>query len=207
MRYILSKMSVLGCFLCIIGAIFTIQGIIARYNLANIKESYSKFEIRNGRYIEYDISKENLIGRCYMDSDGSVNFSPYCNTDALSSNQFYLTAINGNSDYYVSLVIPREYQKDFQKMLKSDDTYHVVGKFDKLRGILIYEGIAKCLGTNDKSKIDQIVSADYQIRIVNLENEKKELYKGLSILVCGGLLFLFSLEIERKNLMQNLDNV
>lgn len=198
MKYILSKMSILGCFLCIIGASFTIQGIIARYNLANIKESYSKFETKNGRYIEYDIAREDLIGRYYTDSDGSVKFSPYCVTDAPSSNQFYLVAINKNSDYYVSLVITREHQKAFKKMLNSDDSYHVVGKFDKLRGILIYEGIAKCLGTNDRSKIDQIISANHQIRIVNFEDEKKILYKGLSILVIGLLIFLFALEKERR---------
>ena len=200
MRYILSKMSVLGCFLCIIGAIFTIQGIIIRYNLANIKESYNKFEIKKGRYIEYDIAKEDLIGRHYSNQDGSNEFSPYCNTDALSSNQFYLVAINKNSDYYVSLVITREHQKDFKKILKSDDIYHVVGKFNKLRGILIYEGIAKCLGINDKSNIDQIISTDYQINIVDSEDEKKKLYKGLSILVIGGLIFLFSLEKRKKQI-------
>lgn len=207
MRYILSKMSVLGCFLSIIGAVFTIQGIIVRYNLTNIKDSYNQFEIKNGRYIEYDITKEYLLGRYYTNQDGSNQFSPYCNTDALSSNQFYLAAINKDFNYYVSLVIVRDHQKNFKKMLNSNEPYHIVGKFVKLRGILIYEGIAKCLGTDNKSKINQIVSMDHQIKIVNLESEKKILYKGLSILVVGVLIFISSLEIDRKCRMQNVDNL
>lgn len=200
MEYILSKMSVLGCFLCVVGAIFTIQGIIVRFNLTNIKESYNKFEIRNGRYIEYDISKENLIGSYYTNSDGYVNFSPYCNTDALSSNQIYLVATNKDSDYYISLVVVRKYQKDFINMLNSDNTYHIFGKFNKFRGILIYEGIAQCMGIDDSSEFDQIISTDHQIKIVDLDDEKKILYKGLAIFAIGLLIFLSTLEIEKKRL-------
>lgn len=199
MRYIFSKLSILGCFLSIVGAILTIQGILVRYNLTNIKESYRKFEIKNGRYIEYDITKEDLIGHYYT-NNGSIQYSAYCNTDALSSNQYYVVSVNEDSDYFVSLLVVRAYQKDFQTMLNSDDTYHIVGKFEKFRTILVYNIIAECLGINDRAKLDQIISSDHQIRIVDLEDEKKILYKGLSILMIGLFLFLVTLVREKVDI-------
>lgn len=200
MRYIFSKLSILGCFLSIIGAILTIQGILVRYNLTNIKESYRKFEIKNGRYIEFEIVKEDLIGSYYTNPNGSIHYGPYCNTDALSSNQYYMVSVNEDSDYYVSLLVVREYQKDFQKKLNSDDTYHIVGKFEKFRNMLAYDIIAECLGINDRAKLDQIISSDHQIRIVDLEDEKKILYKGLSILIIGLFLFFVTLEKEKVDI-------
>lgn len=198
MRYILSKMSVLGCFLCIIGAIFTIQGIIIRYNLANIKESYNKFEIKKGRYIEYDISKENLIGSYYTNPDGSTGYGPYCAEFGYIAKQTYIVSINEKSNYYVPLVVTDKYIKKFSKTSYGDESYHIFGKFEKLAYPLDYEMIAKCLGTENKSKINKSVSSYYQIKIVDLKNEKKILYKGLSFLIIGLLIFLVTLEIEGK---------
>lgn len=118
MEYILSKMSVLGCFLCVVGAIFTIQGIIVRCNLTNIKESYNKFEIRNGRYIEYDISKEDLIGSYYTNPDGSIKYGPYCAEIGYIAKQTYIVSINEDSNYYVPLIVPNKFIKKFSKAIK-----------------------------------------------------------------------------------------
>lgn len=200
MRYIFSKRSILGCFLCIIGTILTIQGLIVRYNLTNIKESYRKFEIKNGRYIEFDIVKEDLIGSYYTNQNGSIQYYPYCNTDALSSYESYVVSVNEDSDYYVSLLVVQKYLKDFNHMLDSNDTYHIVGKFEKLRSTLLYDVIAECLGIDDRSKLDQVLSTDHQIRIVDLNDEKKILYKGLSILLIGLFLFVITLEKEKVDI-------
>ena len=206
MKYILSKMSILGCFLCIIGAIFTIQGIIARYNLANIKESYSKFEIKNGRYIEYDISKKDLIGSYYTNPGGSIGYGPYCAEFGYIAKQTYIVSINEKSNYYVPLVVTDKYIKKFSKTSYGDESYHIFGKFEKLAYPLDYEMIAKCVGTDNRPKIDALISSCHQIRIVNLEDEKKILYKGLSFLIMGLLIFLFALEKERRKLDTKVDN-
>lgn len=190
----------MGCFLCIIGTILTLQGLIVRYNLTNIKESYRKFEIKNGRYIEFDIVKEDLIGSYYTNQNGSIQYYPYCNTDALSSYESYVVSVNEDSDYYVSLLVVQKYLKDFNHMLDSNDTYHIVGKFEKLRSTLLYDVIAECLGIDDRSKLDQVLSTDHQIRIVDLNDEKKILYKGLSILLIGLFLFLVTLEKEKVDI-------
>ena len=194
MRYTLSKMSVFGCFLCIIGVIFTIQGIIVRYNLANIKESYSKFEIKNGRYIEYDITMEYLIGSYYTNPDGSIKYGPYCSVDAYSLDQTYIVAINNNLDYYVPLLVIREYQKEFEKIINSTESCHLFCKIEKSNHILDYDIIAKCTGINNKSDIDYFISSDYQLRIANREDEEKILYKGLFFLLVGLLIFFVTLK-------------
>lgn len=194
MRYILSKMSVFGCFLCMIGAIFTIQGIIVRYNLANIKESYSKFEIQRGRYIEYDISKENLLGHYYTNPDGSIKYGPYCVEFGYIAHQTYIVSINKDSNYYVPLVVANKYIKEFNKTSYGDESYHILGKFEKLAYPLDYEIISKCLGTGNHSKINELVSPYYQIKIVDSEDENMILYKGLAFLITGLLIFLVTLE-------------
>ncbi len=86
-------------------------------------------------------------------------------------------------------------------MLDSDDTYHIVGKFEKFRGTLLFDVIAECLGIDGRSKLDHVLSADHQIRIVDLNDEKKILYKGLSILLIGRFLFLVRLEKEKVDIV------
>lgn len=196
MRYILSKMSVCGCFIAVIGAVFTLQGIIVRCNLMNIKDSYDKADIRNGRYIEYDISKEQLLGAHYTEVNGAIKYSPYCGSDVYSSMETYIVSVDGNSNYYVPLMVAKEYQKEFRKIINSDDKYHILGKFEKFKGILVYEIIAECIGTDNKSEIDQIISDDHQIRVVDLQDERKILYKGLSFFLVG--VFLFIVSVDRK---------
>lgn len=196
MRYILSKMSVCGCFIAVIGAVFTLQGIIVRCNLMNIKDSYDKADIRNGRYIEYDISKEQLFGMYYTEVNGAIKYSPYCGSDVYSSMETYIVSVDGNSNYYVPLMVAKEYQKEFRKIINSDDKYHILGKFEKFKGILVYEIIAECIGTDNKSEIDQIISDDHQIRVVDLQDERKILYKGLSFFLVG--VFLFIVLVDRK---------
>lgn len=196
MRYILSKMSLFGCFLSIIGIIITIEGIIVRYNLANIEESYNKTGIKNGCYIECDISRKHLLGTYYTEVNGAIKYSPYCGSDVYSSMQTYIVSIDGDSNYYVPLMVAKEYQKEFKKIINSDDKYHMVGKFEKFKGILVYEIIAKCIGTDNQSKIEQIISDDHQIRVVNLEDERKILYKGLSFLIIG--VVVLGVTVERK---------
>ncbi len=196
MRYILSKMSIWGCILSIIGVVITIQGIIVRYNLANIEESYNKSEIRNGRYIACDISKGRLLGAYYTELNGVIKYSPYCGSDVYTSMETYIVSIDGDANYYVPLQVAKEYQKEFKKIINSDDKYHIFGKFERFKGILSYEIIAKCLGTDNKSKIDQIISDDHQIRVVDLQDERNILYKGLSVLIIG--VFIFVVTVERK---------
>lgn len=197
MRYLLSKRSVFGCFLCVIGVIFTIQGIKARNNLETIKESYSTYEINDGCYIECDISKEQLIGQMYTDNNGAIKYGPYCGGNVFSSSQTYIVAVNKNSDYYVPLIVRQKYQKDFESMIDSDDTYPMLGRFEKFRSALNYDIIAECLGTNDRSQIDQMISTDHQIRLVDSDDERIILYKGLSLLIIGLLLLFSSIEKQK----------
>ena len=74
MKYTISRESILGFLIVIIGVCFTIQGIIIRYNLSNISESYREYDIKNGRYIECDITKERFIGSYYTENNGKIKY-------------------------------------------------------------------------------------------------------------------------------------
>lgn len=201
MRYTLSKMSILGIVIFVFSLLFTIRGITIRYQLINVNESYDRIELKNGRYIECDIAKEQLIGTYYTDKSGIIKYNPYCNENALSSEQTYIVAINKSLDYYVPLVIPREYQKDFRQIINSDKTYHLFGKFEKFNNILYYDTISQCTGIDSTSKINQMISAKHQIKAVEPKNERRVLYQGFSLLA-SGLLILFVTIIRKR-----LDNI
>ena len=53
-KYTLSKTSIIGIVILILGLVFTIQGIFIRYHLSHVKASYQQTEIKNGRFIERD---------------------------------------------------------------------------------------------------------------------------------------------------------
>lgn len=60
-KYTLSKTSIIGIAVLILGFVFTMQGIFIRYRLSNVKESYQQTEIKKGCFIERDITREQLI--------------------------------------------------------------------------------------------------------------------------------------------------
>lgn len=201
MRYTFSKMSVLGALIFITGFLFLIQGIRIRYNLTNIKESYEKSEIKSGSYMECDMEKEQLIGKYYSEGNGTIKYGPYCVSDVWSSEETYVAAINEDLDYYVPLIVSREYQGDFKKMVNSDAVCHIFGKFEKRNTTLHYDTIAKCTGIHDKSKMNQMISASYRIKLVDLEDERRVLYKAFSLLIAG--LFILFMTVEREKAADN----
>ena len=190
-KYTVSKTSVLGIIIFFVGLLFTIQGISIRYNLTNVNNSYEKAELKNGRYVECDITKEQLIGAYYAERSGINKYSPYCDENALSSEQTYIMAISENLDYFVPLVMSQEYQSDFKQILNSDKVYHVFGKIEKFENILHYDTISECMGSNNMSELNRMISTKYQIKIVDIKNERKKIYKGFLLLI-SGLLVLFS---------------
>lgn len=198
-KYTLSKMSIVACIVIVVGFTLLIQGVVNRYHLAHIQNSYRASEIKNGRYIEYDISRKQLVGKNYTEPNGKVKYTPYSVIDVYSNVETCLVAINEKADYYVSLKIPVEYQKDFEKMVQSEtDTYHVIGKFEKDSQYLYYDNISECLEINDESEIKRMVSDNYQITIVDPEDEKSTLYKGLSFLAIGFLVLFATVEKEKR---------
>lgn len=196
MRYTFSKMSKLGLVIFVIGFIFTIRGIRVRIYLSDVKHSYQAAEIKSGHYIAFDLTKEQLIGKYYTEPSGTVRYGPYCNANALTSVQTYIAAVNEESDYYVPLVVQKQYQKHFKEMLRNDTPYHVFGKFVKSKNNLDYEIIADCTGIKNHSAITQMISANYHIKIVDFKEEQQLLYQGILLLAAG--LLILSVSVKKK---------
>lgn len=197
-RYTLSKVSVAAGIVIVVGFILSIHGVVNRYHLAHIQSSYREQEIKSGRYIECDISRDRLVGLYYTELDGETMFSPYSVINADTNTLYCLVAVNEDMDYYVSLKLPSEYQEDFAKIIRSDtDTLHITGKFKKKSPLLFYEKIALCLGIDDESAVRRMVSNQYQITTVNPKDVKNTLFIGILLLAVGILVLFVTVEREK----------
>ena len=196
-KYTLTKMSIAACVVIVVGIILSIQGAVNRYHLAHIKSSYRESEIKRGRFIECDISRDQLVGLYYTELDGETMFSPYSVINADTNTLYCLVAVNEDMDYYVSLKLPSEYQEEFAKIIRSEtETLHITGKFNKKRPLMFYDKIALCLEIDDESAVRRMVSDQYQITTVTPKKVKNTLFIGL-LLLAAGILVLF-VTVERE---------
>ena len=196
-KYTLTRTSAVACFVIIVGIIFLIHGVVNRYHLAHIKSLYREQEIKRGRFIECDISRDHLVGLYYTELDGETMFSPYSVINADTNTLYCLVAVNEDMDYYVSLKLPGEYQEDFAKIIRSDtDTLHIIGKFKKKRPLMFYDKIALCMGIDDESAVRHVVSDQYQITTVDPKVVKSTLFIGLLLLAVGVLVLFVTVERE-----------
>lgn len=200
-RYTLSKISLVGMILFAVGCFFTVQGILSRSNLSLVKRSYEQSEIKTGRFWECDITREQLMGCYYTEMNGALKYGPYTITDAVTSTQTYLAAVNQDPAYYVPLIVTREYVPSLEEMIDNDGIYHLFGKFEKgtsiFNEILDYDIVIKDTGADSKEAVDQMVSTKFRIKITNLKKEKTVLYKGISLLVIGGAAFAWGIGKEK----------
>ena len=196
-KYTLTKMSIVACVVIVVGIILSIQGVVNRYHLAHIKSSYREPEIKRGRFIECDISRDRLVGLYYTELDGETMFSPYSVINADTNTLYCLVAVNEDMDYYVSLKLPSKYQEEFAKIIRSEtEKLHITGKFKKKRPLMFYDKIALCLGINDESTVRRMVSDQYQINTVDPKDVKSPIFIGLLILAIGILVLFVTVERE-----------
>ena len=196
-NYTLSKMSIAACIVIVVGSVILIHGMVNRYHLAHVQSSYRETEIKRGRYIECDISRDRLVGLYYTELDGETMFSPYSVINADTNTLYCLVAVNEDMDYYVSLKLPSEFQEDFAKIIRSDtETLHITGKFKKKRPLMFYDKIASCLGIDDESAVRRMVSDQYQINTVDPKKVKSTLFIGLIILAIGVMALFVTVERE-----------
>lgn len=199
-RYTLSKISLLGIVLFLIGGFFTVQGILIRTHLSAAPSSYEKTEIRNGCFLDCELTRDQLVGSYYTEMNGALEYSPYVGVDAVTSTETYLCAINKNMNYYVPLIVTRDYVPPLTEMIDYDGTYHLFGKFEKNTRVLTetdYKIITEATGAADKEAVDQMVSTKYQIKVTDFKKEQTVLYKGLSLLVIGVLAVLGGIGKEK----------
>lgn len=196
-KYTLTKMSIVACVVIVVGIILSIQGVVNRYHLAHIQSSYREPEIKRGRFIECDISRERLVGLYYTELDGETMFSPYSVINADTNTLYCLIAVNEDMDYYVSLKLPSKYQEEFAKITRSEtEKLHITGKFKKKRPLMFYDKIALCLGINDESTVRRMISDQYQINTVDPKDVKSTIFIGLLILAIGVLVLFVTVERE-----------
>lgn len=196
-KYTLTKMSIVACAVIVVGIILSIHGVASRYHLAHIQSSYREPEIKRGRFIECDISRDRLVGLYYTELDGETMFSPYSVINADTNTLYCLVAVNEDMDYYVSLKLPSEYQEDFAKIIRSDaETLHITGKFKKKKPLMFYDKIALCLGIDDESAVRRMVSDQYLITTVTPKKVKGTLFIGLLLLAVGILVLFVTVERE-----------
>lgn len=167
------------------------KGLIRQQNKIHIKNVYDKSEIRADDYIEYDISYEMLL-RKYHKGLLKEGYSPICFTDASTLDNHYYVATVENKEYYIDLVVPPEFQQEFQQLIDGETkTYHVYGRIEKLKfpeGVYddsVTEGFIYCTGIRDTTKLNQMVSTKYQLKVIDANEKESMWYKGLIFFVIG----------------------
>ena len=203
--YTLTRTNILACLIIIAGIFFWVQGLICSYNLEFVKNSYKTSSIKTGNYIEYDISREQLIGDYYNDVNGTRIFKPYSVTDAVLGSTMYIGATNDDLDCYIPIKVPRSYRDDFNQMVSgSIDTYHLFGKItwytgfsEKFADVLTYDSMAEYLGI-DVEELGNMFSDNHKLKLVDPKAEGRITFKGLSLILIGSLILRSSDRIVKK---------
>ena len=203
-KYTLTRTNLAACLLIIAGTMIWVQGVICRYHLGYIKDSYTASDIKNGRYIEYDISREQLLGQNYTELNGAVRYAPYSNTNVYTGVETCIVATSKNLDSYVPITISREYQDDFDKMATGKtNIYHVIGKFTRYTkynkifdDIISYDIVAENLGIEEEEAVN-LISANHRIVLVDPKDENRVIFKGLSLILLGSLILYYSERMDR----------
>ena len=198
-RYTLTRTNIAACLIIIAGTVFWIQGVICSYHLVYVKSSYTASEIKNGCYIEYDISRDQLLGYNYTELNGEERYAPYSVTDVYTGVETCIAATNENLDCYVPIAISREFKDDFDKMASGRSaTYHVFGKFkrytkfdDMFGKTLSYDDIAENLGI-DEDEAENVIATNHKIVLVDPKAERRITIKGLSLILLGSLILYSS---------------
>ena len=193
--YYISKYTVVFFLICIVGGIFTVKGLIRQEHRIHVKNAYDKSEIRLGDYIEYNISREQIMGRY---SEDSSKYFPFCVSDGYTSESRYLVATDENKEYYISLIVPRKFQQELQQLIDGKTkTYHIYGRIEKLKHELYYDTIADCTGIRDMTKLKQLVSTKYELKVIDPNEKESMWYKGLIFFAVGLFGVLASIEKKR----------
>jgi len=203
--YYISKFTVISFFICLVGGIFTVKGLVNEYHRVHAKTAFVQSEIRKGHYVEYDISYGQLL-RTYHKGLLRESYSPVCNTDAYTMDNHYFVATGKNKEYYIDLVVPPEFQEKMQQFIDGETkTYHVYGRIEKLKFQDVYndsvmEGLIYCTGIRDKTKLNHMVSEKYQLKVMDASEKGSMWYKGLIFFAMGLLGVLVS--VEKNSIFQ-----
>lgn len=201
--YYISKIMVIFFLICIVGGIFTVKGLIRQEQRIHKKNTYDGSDIRLGDCIECDISLEQLL-RSYHKGLLHEGVGPVYTTDASTMDNHYFIATGENKEYYIRLVVPPEFQQEMQQFIDGETkTYHVCGRIEKLKFKPAYndsvkEGLIYCTGIRDTTKLKQMVSEKYQLKIIDPNQKESMWYKGLIFFIMGILGILVSTEKKRE---------
>ncbi len=195
----ISKFTIVFFLICILGGIVMVKGLIRQQQRIHVKHAYDKSQIHLGDCIEYDISLELLL-KSYHKGLLHEGYSPVCFTDAYTMDNHYFVTTGEDKEYYISLVVPPEFQQEVQQLIDGETkTYHVYGRIERLKFQEVYndsvmEGLIYCTGIRDTAKLGQMVSEKYQLKIIDPNEKESMWYKGLLFFITGILGVLGSIE-------------
>lgn len=180
-----SKFIVLFLILCFVGGIFTVKGLFDLHYRNNAKSVYALSQVQTGRYIECDITFEQMIGQYYTDINGNVRFGPVWTVGAVTMENQYIIRLNEDAPYYMALVVPEAMRPQIQRLIDGEtQTYHIYGRFKKLK----YDNSDRSgewvdLGAPATPRPK--FSKNYEIKILDPDETDGMWYKGLIFFLIG----------------------
>ncbi len=189
---------IIAIIMLLFGVYITINGLIVRSNLKNIQNMYEPTSIKEGLFIETDIYATDFLGSMLPTPLGK-RFFPLVRENPMTNEMRYVVRLNEEKNYYITLIVTSEYRKNIEGLLNSNDNpYHFVGKTVKLDTELPYDKIAHYIGSDDKNTINEIVSPEYAIIIIDINKQDEILKNGMRLILAAIFLFLLSSIAKRS---------
>lgn len=202
-RYIvsISKTGIVALLLLFIGLFCTVKGIAIRYHLNLMEKQGNMSEWAKGNYIETDIVLEQFMGRLYTEVNGQRKYGATCVVDVFTGESRYIIRPEKTSESYITLVVGRRYAEELENLAYGRlDKFHLTGRIEKIKEKIDYDIIEEVAGVSGISAVNELVSSDYAIRIVDFDEERETLWKGLCLLLAGAIILFLSIGLERKEM-------
>jgi hypothetical protein len=181
---------------------------------------FSPATLKRGIYIQMSVTPPQFLGAQVQEGQ-YVRFEPFVTEDTVTGAMRYIIRIKearnrASDDYYLTFIVPKENIQDVRAVISGTGSYNFLGKVTSLNSKLNYESIAGFVGSAvgnpnlgsadapsdaDIRAIDQVVSPQYAITIINdTEAERQLIYRGIAVFAVALLIFfVVSVEFERKS--------
>lgn len=180
----ISLLTIVGIILFISGMFFLILGLKASEYSKSIKDSYSKEEIKYGKYIELDVVRDDLLGEYKNNAYGYRIFDPIIDDNEYKHVNQYVLATRRDKKYYAPLKVNFDYIWQFDDLIAGRvDSVHIIGKFVFNNSEFYYPRAMEILGVSGASGVDRVIDNKYCVKVINMEEENQDYYKGLALLI------------------------
>lgn len=180
----------------VLGLFLTVKGGIIQYHLQSILTEFFPGSVSYGQYIQTDITQ--YLGSYSTFPGQEERFYPVSITEVLPNwytlaKDIYLVAAPPQNEFYFCMYVSGRFIDEANDFFyhKGGSSYPLTGKIVPLSQPLPYDAITKVTRLTDTEEIHSLVSPDYAVTVVDINQEKRVLPSGICLLLAGLILLIF----------------